>query len=77
MSAPKEVQILALRRAARGLGGVEALRAYLQVSMSQLTGWLYGETRVPDAVFLKIVDLLSEQQITALRQGMPDQSAAE
>ena len=77
MSAPKEVQILALRRAAQGLGGVEALRAYLQVSMSQLTGWLYGETRVPDAVFLKIVDLLSEQQITALRQGMPDQSAAE
>ena len=77
MSAPKEVQILALRRAARGLGGVEALRAYLQVSMSQLTGWLYGETRVPDAVFLKIVDLLSEQQITALRKGMPDQSAAE
>jgi len=77
MSAPKEVQILALRRAAQGLGGVEALRAYLQVSMSQLTGWLYGETRVPDAVFLKIVDLLSEQQITALRKGMPDQSAAE
>ena len=77
MSAPKEVQILALRRAAQGLGGVEALRAHLQVSMSQLTGWLYGETRVPDAVFLKIVDLLSEQQITALRKGMPDQSAAE
>ena len=77
MSAPKEVQILALRRAARGLGGVEALRAYLQVSMSQLTGWLYGETRVPDAVFLKVVDLLSEQQIAALRQAMPDQSAAE
>ena len=77
MSAPKEVQILALRRAAQGLGGVEALRAYLQVSMSQLTGWLYGETRVPDAVFLKIVDLLSEEQIAALRQGMPDQSAAE
>ena len=77
MSAPKEVQILALRRAAQGLGGVEALRAYLQVSMSQLTGWLYGETRVPDAVFLKVVDLLSEQQIAALRQAMPDQSAAE
>ena len=77
MSAPKEVHIRALRRAAQGLGGVEALRAHLQVSMSQLVGWLYGETRVPDAVFLKIVDLLSEQQITALRQGMPDQSAAE
>ena len=77
MSASKEVHIRALRRAAQGLGGVEALRAYLQVSMSQLTGWLYGETRVPDAVFLKIVDLLSEQQITALRKGMPDQSAAE
>jgi len=77
VSASKEVHIRALRRAAQGLGGVEALRAYLQVSMSQLTGWLYGETRVPDAVFLKIVDLLSEQQITALRKGMPDQSAAE
>ena len=77
MSVPKEVHIRALRRAAQGLGGVEALRAYLQVSMSQLAGWLYGETRVPDAVFLKVVDLLSEQQIAALRQAMPDQSAAE
>lgn len=45
--------------------------------MRQLTGWLYGETRLPEAVFLKVVDLLSEQEINALRQGMPDQSAAE
>ena len=77
MAVSKTVHMRALRRAAQILGGVEALRAYLQVSMSQLTGWLYGETRVPDAVFLKVVDLLSEQQIAALRQAMPDQSAAE
>jgi len=77
VSVPKEVHIRALRRAAQGLGGVEALRAHLQVSMRQLTGWLYGETRLPEAVFLKVVDLLSEQEINALRQGMPDQSAAE
>ena len=60
----------ALRRAAQELGSVEALRAHLRVSMSQLAGWLHGEARLPDAVFLKVVDLLSEQQLTALKLGM-------
>jgi len=77
MAVSKTVHVRALRRAAQCLGGVEALRAHLQVSMSQLAGWLYGETHVPEAVFLKIVDLLSEQEINALRQGLSGQSAAE
>jgi hypothetical protein len=75
MPAPKEIHMRALRRAAEGLGGVEALRAHLQVSMSQLAGWLHGEARLPDAVFLKVVDLLSEQELTALKQGMRNHCA--
>jgi hypothetical protein len=70
MTTSKEVHMRALRRAAQELGSVEALRAHLRVSMSQLAGWLHGEARLPDAVFLKVVDLLSEQQLTALKLGM-------
>ena len=76
MPAPNEVYMRALRRAAQEVGGVEALRAHLQVSMSQLASWLHGETRAPDAVFLKVVDLLSERELTALQQGMRNQAAA-
>jgi len=65
----------ALRRAAQELGSVEALRAHLQVSMSQLAGWLHGEAPLPDAVFLKVVDLLSEQELTAVKQGMRNHCA--
>jgi len=58
-----------MRRAAQILGGVEALRARLQVSMTQLRGWMSGEVRPPDAVFLKVVDLLSDQELARIKHG--------
>ena len=61
--------MLALRRAALNLGGVEALRAHLGVPMSDLCSWLEGERWLPDALFLKVVDLLAEEQISTIRQG--------
>ena len=76
MAISKTVHVRALRRAAQSLGGVEALRAYLQVSMSQLAGWLHGEASPPEAVFLRVVDLLAEEELTAIKQGFRDQNSA-
>jgi hypothetical protein len=63
-----------MRRAAQILGGVEALRAHLQVSMSKLSSWMSGETRPPDAVFLRVVDLLSDDELSTLKQGLRNQN---
>ena len=75
MRAPKSVYMRALRRAAQALGSVEALRAHLGVSMSQLNSWLEGETPPPDAVFLRVVDLLAEEELTVIKQGLREQSS--
>ena len=75
MAVSNTVYVRALQRAAQSLGGVEPLRAHLQVSMSLLAGWLHGEAPPPDAVFLKVVDLLAEEELTAIRRGLPDQSS--
>jgi hypothetical protein len=76
MAVSKTVHMRALRRAAQSLGGVEALRAYLQVPMGQLAGWLHGEASPPQTVFLRVVDLLAEDELTAIKQGFRDQSSA-
>ena len=75
MAVPKTVVIRALRRAAQHLGSAEALRAHLQVSMSQLNSWLEGETRPPDAVFLRVVDLLADEELTAIKRSLRDQNS--
>jgi hypothetical protein len=76
MAVMKTVYMSALRRAAQSLGSVEALRAHLQVPMSQLAGWLHGEAPPPEAVFLKVVDLLAEEELTAIKRGLRDQNSA-
>lgn len=76
MPVSKNVHVRAMRRAAQTLGGVEALRAHLQVSMNQLCSWLEGETRPPDLVFLKVVDLLADEELSAIKQGLRDQNSA-
>lgn len=51
-----------LQRAAEIMGGVEPLRAHLEVSRLQLNYWMQGRARLPDNVFLRIADLLAEKQ---------------
>jgi hypothetical protein len=75
MPIPKNIHMRAIRRAAQALGSVEALRAHLQVSMSQLCGWMEGESRPPDAVFLKVVDLLADEELATIKKGLRDQNA--
>lgn len=52
------VRRVLLQRIANALpGGVDALATYLEVSGGALRFWIDGVTPVPDAVFLKAVDL--------------------
>ena len=52
----------ALQRAAEILGGIDQLRAYLKVSTLELQTWMQGRAKPPDAVFLRIVDVLAAEQ---------------
>jgi translation initiation factor IF-2 len=69
MSVSTSVHAIAIRRAAQVMGSVEALRRHLQVSMTDLKRWMVGEARPPDAVFLKVVDLLSDQELARIKHG--------
>jgi hypothetical protein len=50
-----------LEQAATRLGGAEKLAQKLAVSQRALKLYLNGAAPLPDAVFLRLVDLLSEQ----------------
>jgi hypothetical protein len=58
----------ALQRAAEILGGSRPLRAYLNVSAIVLATWLSGAAPPPTDVFLKVVDLIVEKDLDALRR---------
>lgn len=56
-----------LQRAAEALGGVEQLRAALDVPLAQLHSWMRGHSKPPDAVFLKLADALADRNLLTLR----------
>lgn len=56
-------------RAAEILGGAEALGDHLQASSAQVARWMNGIEVPPQHVFLKVVDLLCERNLSELRQG--------
>jgi hypothetical protein len=58
---PDTLHSRALKRAAELLGGVDPLCTYLRVSAFQLERWMRGEAKPPDAIFLKLVDVLARQ----------------
>lgn len=47
--------------------GVDTLAAYLQVSHANLRLWMDGITPIPDAVFLKAVDLHDMRTLAEIR----------
>ena len=55
-------QLRALRKAARILGGEERLRALLDVPPGAFARWMQGAEPVPTAIFLMIVDFLSDME---------------
>jgi hypothetical protein len=62
------VQARVLRRALEILGGIEAAEAHLGLPGSLLTFWLCEKGGMPNSVFLRLVDLIMEHEIAALRK---------
>jgi hypothetical protein len=54
----EHIYIRALHDACLALGGEHKLAAHLGVAVALLEQWLAGAGRPPDAVFLRCVDLL-------------------
>lgn len=64
----REMYHRVLLRAIEILGTPEALCAHLRVSQARLDGWLLGNESPPDGMFLKLVDLLSDQDVRKTEQ---------
>jgi hypothetical protein len=68
---------LALHRAAELLGGQQALAAVLEVNPHVVARWIDGTLRIPQRVFLRVVDILLDQDIRALHAKSPAPAATE
>jgi hypothetical protein len=68
---PSSLQQLALHRAAELLGGPDALAGALEVNPHVITRWLDGSLRIPQRVFLKVVDIVLDEEIKALHAAPP------
>jgi hypothetical protein len=55
-------QLRALRKAARILGGEQRLREVLDAPPGAFSRWMQGAEPVPQAVFLSILDFLSDME---------------
>lgn len=64
--AGKSLQAYAIARAATILGGAEALARCLSISQSRLKLYLDDLERLPQALFLKVVDVLSDDEMAKL-----------
>jgi hypothetical protein len=56
------LQLRALRRAARIVGGEERLRAMLDAPPGAFSRWCQGAEPVPHAVFLMLLDFLADME---------------
>lgn len=75
-SAPT-VHVRALERAAELLGGRDALEVYLGVTPVKLGLWMRGSIEPPGHVFLRVVDLLLEHDVTFIRRNITDGEQAD
>jgi DNA-binding transcriptional regulator YdaS (Cro superfamily) len=62
-----DLDIRTLRRAGEIAGGMEALALRLKVSPTRLALWLAGEAPLPQAIFLRAIDIVLEHEHAALR----------
>lgn len=61
----------AVKRAAVIAGGVAALAADLKVPLGLVEVWAQGAEEVPPAIFIKVVDIILERQLSELRAASP------
>ena len=58
----------ALLRAAGIVGGIDSLAAKLKVHPALLVAWMRGTVKVPDEVFLSVVDIVLERNLDGLKR---------
>jgi len=68
MRAMLAFQARLLKRATEICGGFGALALRLAVSELQLKSWSNGNTRLPDQVFLRVADIVLEDDIARAAQ---------
>ena len=69
------VYTLVLDRAAQILGGYEKLREFLNVPSSLMRRWFDGSSPPPAEIFLKLVDIVSEESLSQLVEPMHTSAA--
>ena len=60
-----------IQRAAGIAGGPAALASELRVPVDLVEAWAQGVEEVPPAIFLKVVDILLERQLSEIRAASP------
>ena len=63
------VHCRALVRAAEIMGGVEALSAHLGTSQAQVVLWMNGHQLPPQHIFLRVVDVLCDNNLAEMQNG--------
>ena len=63
------VHARALVRAAEILGGVEALGNHLGTSQAQVVLWMNGHQLPPQHIFLRVVDVLCDNNLAEMQNG--------
>lgn len=56
------IPVRGLRKAAKVLGGEPQVRAFLGVPASDLYRWMRGQSPVPPAVVVRVIELLAETE---------------
>ena len=76
---PDDTYRVTLVRAVKVLGGVGQLSRRLQVPLSNVTDWLAGKDRPSPGVFLKVIDILIEENrsLAERKQMRADSSQAQ
>jgi DNA-binding transcriptional regulator YdaS (Cro superfamily) len=62
----------AVQRAADIAGGEAALAAYLNVSPVAVRAWISGVAEVPPEHFLKVVDIITDEEVTKATSPITD-----
>jgi len=71
----QDIHQRALRRAAEILGGNERLRLHLEASEVEFSSWT-GRRELPRDVFLRLVDIITEEEVRTIRRYRPMKVAA-
>ena len=58
-----------LQRAAEIVGGTEALAQRLKVTPSHLALWIKGEESPGDEIFLRAVDIVTDDQLGSIKSS--------